>query len=305
MAILKSIAARSGSPRIARALQGVSVLLAVACTIAFVAVSVWVVILSGWEPEISLASAIGGIVIGAAAVTLFDRLVDLFGQYVRDRKAEDIYASLQSAQFGAIPDYVLYLRPFASTDKVSDEGFGHMPAPLRAGLAGNIMSAPDRFELEAQLEHAVRPIGTLVGLGAPLEHIGAGRILTSDANWQDVIQKLMSYAKLIILLPSSREGTLWEIERLIDTGHIKRTILIDPPNGSVRGGAFDHAVEWDDIRYVMAERGYDLPPDNRRGAMLFFGTEKHPILAKKFSIGNRGAMRRFLTRAEREVSGTT
>lgn len=247
-----------------------------------------------------LALLISTMVFSAAAI-YSNHLALLCGQRARDLTAQSILEGLRR-RAAHVPKFTLYLRPFASTDVFDATEIPLMPAfvPRGVGAAGGaFMLPPERFELEEQIARAIRPVGPLVALGAPLEHIGAGRILVGDHEWQDAIALLLQAAELIVLLPSSREGTLWEIGKVLTGDVIARTVVIDPPNGSVSGMTYDHANEWRAVREAFAARGYQLPADNAAGQLIFFGPEREPIRIHRFDITSPGRLRRFFQSAVR------
>ena len=134
--------------------------------------------------------------------------------------------------------------------------------------------------------------GPLVALGEPMEHVGAGRIRIGEDQWRDAVKLLSDHAALIILLPSSRPGTLWEVERLLESGLIARTIIVDPPNAAGGKNHYDQGSEWAQVRAAFAQRGYVMPKDSRVGQLLYFGRERAP----KASAGTwRGRARPWTT----------
>jgi len=71
----------------------------------------------------------------------------------------------------------------------------------------------------------------LIGLGLPGEQVGAGRIQTTDESWQTEFLRLASGARLILLIPSLRKGTAWELNTILgDVTLLSKTIFIIPPN---------------------------------------------------------------------------
>ncbi len=242
----------------------------------------------GWLTAISLftLSLFGGM----AAAQMFYALEGLFEQRARDLNAADLMAALRSG--GPVPRFVLYLRPFASTDAIADTDT-HV---IHAGDPAMVTAATERLEFEAQIERAVRPIGQLVALGAPLEHEGAGRILTSEDRWRDEAAALMDAATLIILLPSPNAGTLWEVDQLVGTDRMRKTIVIDPPNAASERPDYDPAAEWSNIEREFAFRGYTLPPDARQGQLVYFGGATEPKRTARLSLDGVRRVRRFVRR---------
>ena len=116
----------------------------------------------------------------------------------------------------------------------------------------------------------MRSIGPLIALGRPGEAIGAGRIITEDANWMADILILMKRAKAIFLVPSSQPGTLWEIETLKREGLLNKVIFIMPPRTK---GEFDTKERWEAARQAMASHGLEAPEHLERGLLFEVGTD--------------------------------
>jgi hypothetical protein len=209
---------------------------------------------------LGLALLIAILVAGVGATGL-TWLADLFGQHARDIGAKSIFDQLRR---GEAPAYTLYLRPFAATDQIADS--------VSAAMIGPGALIAERVELEHQIERAVRRVGPLVALGQPLEHIGAGRIRVADAEWRDAIRLLMSKARLIVMLPSSRTGTLEEIGMILGSELIQRTVLIDPPNLRT-SRKYNQEKEWRRVQEAFTAANLTLPDDAKRGALVFYGDD--------------------------------
>ena len=246
--------------------------------------------ISGW---VALLSFIG---ITAFGVILGQACYDIEGwldQRRRDMVAARIWDAL--SQGDKPQDFVLYLRPFISTNQITETK--HEIVMVRATQGAPTFFAPvaDRMEFEEEIEQAMRPIGPLVALGRPLEHMGAGRIRVSDDIWQEAIGKLMDEAALIVLLPSPRPGTSWEVERVLSSGALARTILIDPPNEKGSDDSeYDPVKEWAGVRSSFEAHGYKLPHDDADGLLIHFGEAKEPQRIERISlVDGEGHIRAF------------
>ena len=112
----------------------------------------------------------------------------------------------------------------------------------------------------------------LVALGRPHETFGAGRILTDDQTWQKKITRLMEAAKIILLIPSSHSGTLWEFEHIYHSNLIEKCIFVMPPEGAEHwrkdpeeGWQHDHVFvdqksDWENTGQALTGLGIQLPP---------------------------------------------
>ena len=70
-------------------------------------------------------------------------------------------------------------------------------------------------DFERVVAEAVENGLPLVAFGRPGEQIGAGRIMTSEERWKEDVALLATAALVIFLFPSTRPGTLWETDWLI------------------------------------------------------------------------------------------
>jgi hypothetical protein len=227
-----------------------------------------------------LAGMVGVVVLSAGWLAFAGGVADLAGQHARDLDAKDLLDRLRHGEAPRRP-FTLYLRPFAATNEIDDE----VLQPIAAGMPMlSFAFAPARYELEQQIERATRDVGPLVALGEPLEHVGAGRVRVTDDTWQDAVRLLTRHAALIVLLPSARPGTLWEIEHILDTGLVERTVMIDPPNLSRKGDRYHQENEWTKVRAAFAARGYEIAPDSRVGRLVFFGAERTPRATARLNM---------------------
>lgn len=223
---------------------------------------------------------LAAVVLGALGANVFGALGELYGQRARDIFANEVFAAIRRGE--KPKPFSLYLRPFASTNVISATG-------------GFIGFVAERVELEGQVERATRPIGGLVALGAPLEHIGAGRIQVPDTEWRAAIDLLLKHARLIVMLPSSRQGTLEEISMILGSDLVTRTVLIDPPNlGSSKH--YDHAREWAKLQQVFSKAQFELPAEERRGALLYYGSRRKPLLRERLDIDAEDRIQRLFKR---------
>jgi hypothetical protein len=180
----------------------------------------------------------------------------------QDRNAGDFSQVLMAEDFKNkdLPSsFCLYLRPFMTTDKIH---VGDM-------------------DLETILAYSLSRISSMIALGHPGEHIGAGRIKTSDEHWQAEIMRLIDKADLIFLIPSHREGTLWEIKNLMQGEHLSKTIFVMPPNIIFEKEPYE--LQWKQASEAARGFGVDLPPYEREGT--FFRMDTNGTLIRKVPLG--------------------
>jgi hypothetical protein len=228
------------------------------------------------------------VLFGAAWLALFSHMAEYASQRGRDLKAKRIFALLRK---GVRPEpFALYLRPFASTNAVQEDVIAPMSFAVGGGL---FLAGSTRFELEQQIERATRSLGPLVALGEPLEHVGAGRIRVEEDTWRGAVEVLTGSADLIVLLPSSRAGTLWEVERILSSDLISRTVFVDPPNRVRKDSTYAQGAEWAQVRDAFLKRGYEMPEDSMTGQLLYFGQSKKPIARARLDIDAEDNIARF------------
>ncbi len=135
----------------------------------------------------------------------------------------------------------------------------------------------------------------MIALGAPLEHIGAGRIQVGDNAWREAIALLLKHARLIVVLPSSRAGTLQEIGIILGSALVTRTVMIDPPNlGTTK--AYNHAIEWAKVQAAFKEASFYLPDEQRGGSLIFYGDSHEPLLREHLHIDAEDRIERIFNR---------
>jgi hypothetical protein len=298
--LLKTLAGNVATPRMARVLEALCLVLLVVVVAGIIAAGL--ILFGHIDSAVTLiALDAAAIIAGACFMALFSRLAELFGQRARDIDAQALLAALRSGE--AVAPFTLYLRPFASTGEIDEEELAPLLVGSRTPGLGMISA---RYELEHQIERATRKVGPLVALGQPLEHIGAGRIAVDDKTWQEAVRLLTRAAALIIMLPSSRAGTQWEIAHILDGDMMRRTVIIDPPNMPPRAGRrFNQAAEWGQVRAVFAQHGYDMPADSKIGRMLFFGAGHAPVATTRLDIEAEGGIARFFRTVIRAQGATT
>jgi len=229
------------------------------------------------------------VLVGAIVIFFSGRQAELWAQHARDLRAQKIFHQVQSHV--APSSFCLYLRPFASTGAV----VRHRLQP-RAVSNRSIVVQGETLELEEQLERACRRVAPLVCLGRPRGHIGAGRIPTEEDTWKAVIDKLMEHASLIVMLPSSRAGTRHELERILTSDLIDKTVFIDPPRSEKIWKSFDEAGEWSELRELFLCHGRSLPEHSDKGAVFFFDAQGGELRVESLEIEAESRMRRLFRR---------
>jgi hypothetical protein len=132
-------------------------------------------------------------------------------------------------------EFFLYLRPFRAG--------GRVPIVVRDIPGRWVKRSPlspyrrpyyippkaDDLDLEAVLTWALERCGSVVALGKA-DAIGAGRVESPDAEWQQLFQDLVTRAELVFIVPAGSAGTQWEWRSIAaDPALRRKTLVIVPP----------------------------------------------------------------------------
>jgi hypothetical protein len=104
----------------------------------------------------------------------------------------------------------------------------------------------------------------IIALGRPGEHVGAGRIETSDATWKADITRMIEASEMALCVPSATEGTLWELDFLVKRDLLDKTVFIMPP--ATRH--VNYAREWERVRQSPIQDVLALPPYVPEGVLF-------------------------------------
>jgi len=193
-------------------------------------------------------------------------------QKTSDTKAGRIMAHLVEGEATTDSAYLVYLRAFETTGKLKAPWF------MFAHDLG--LQRLRSSEQESYLAWAVRKLGPLVALGEPGEHLGAGRIKTSDADWQQAVTQLVENAKAVLIIPSDRPGTVWEVHHLRTQNLLHKTVFIMPPEA--RG--FDWRARWHEARKALGDFGAALPEYDRHGLIFRLSPEGQVLDANHLPV---------------------
>lgn len=150
----------------------------------------------------------------------FVRIHDEKMMYLKHDRAQ----ALVESKTQAIPsNLVMYLRPFDSTNKyfINSEW---MNIFSEYGLSYDVSD-----DIEMLISKSLQRKYEFVALGKPGEHRGAGRILVNEKDWKEQVERLSKGSLFILIIPSHKEGTLWEIEMIMNNGLLDKTIFVIPP----------------------------------------------------------------------------
>jgi hypothetical protein len=100
---------------------------------------------------------------------------------------------------------VVYLRPF-SADADAFLEFAQSAVGSDSGLESK--------SLEQCLVEALKPLGSIVGIGRPDEMLardGAARVYVGEeGDWQTCVKRLVGHAKAVVIVAGESSGVLWE-----------------------------------------------------------------------------------------------
>ena len=177
-------------------------------------------------------------------------------------------------------EYALYLRSFSTTNKLETKG----------------------MDLETTIAYSLRKYMPVIALGYPGEHIGAGRIKTDDYNWKVLIRQLIEKSTLILLIPSAKSGTLWEINYLKQHGYLEKAVLIMP--FEMPFDDKEYSSEWNSAVKILRKQGIYLPSHFKEG--LIFRLSSKGIMETHAPFGiNYDKMEKNVTYHHNELSADT
>lgn len=216
-------------------------------------------------------------------------------QGVRDVRACSVMAHQRSTPVAGA-SYGLYLRPFETTGQIMVRN----PKRPFFDLWPSAALADVYTDLEVLLAEAVELSTPMVCLAPPKSRdgqtLGAGRIHGHDAGWQARFHKLANGASSILLVPlvADHGGTSYEIDWLARTGLLAKTVLMMPPQGKRRRGAWQ--TSWDASAAVLSEKGLHLPKYSSSGGLFCLGPDGRAQGFEAFSSFKPRRLHRLLQR---------
>lgn len=149
------------------------------------------------------------------------------------------------------PYFALFLRGFRTDRKL----------PAAAPPASEHVEQGSEYDdWQVLLTRALYPDLPLVGVGRSDEK-GALNVAVEDADWMDSVRRLVEKATLVIVIPASSEGAVWEMALLKDSGSLAKTVWIRPST-IVQGSSNKNVIEshWCDAASRASELGLNFPP---------------------------------------------
>lgn len=207
------------------------------------------------------------------------------GQFRRDHAVKRLLKMLKSSAQGRakrVPKFVLYLRPFSSTNR-----FVRHKSSINTALSGSFLHAELDTELEREIQRSLSRHGKVVGLGKPGEHVGAAKILSTEASWQEDVKLLVEFANWIVCMPSTQSGTLWETLLIFSTQIYDKTIFLMPPSRAYlrkknhriislfaksAEGSNEDEKAWDNMQDILRTYNISMPNYREMGAIFYMQT---------------------------------
>ncbi len=173
-------------------------------------------------------------------------------QIARDINQQGLHRLTHHSQ--PVEGFCLYLRTFGVTGKL---------------IVGGV-------DIETVVASALTQYVPVIALGSPGEHFGAGRVETRDEEWKTDIVKLMRRSKLIMVIPSHRPGTLWEMSKLKQASWLEKTVFVMPPE--IRFEKEWYSTHWNrTVAEASATAGISLPSHYRRGLLFKLDHNGHLV----------------------------
>lgn len=213
------------------------------------------------------------------------------GDKFRSRAAKASLEQAYAAADGKISlRNALYLRPFVATDQF------RVRNPLQ-----KTVGTPEFFELDFELDiervfaETFADTTPMIALGLPGEHLGAGRIETDDDGWQDYVRRLADAAEFIIMLPSHRAGTQWEIKHILDENLLTKSVWIMPPSTSRNRS--DSRAYWLAAQEKTREAcGLNLPAYDDHGMVFSYDERLQVRNAEPLDLSSQSSLQQSVRR---------
>ena len=125
-------------------------------------------------------------------------------------------------------DYVVYLRPFFTTGQMPLENPSRRFLRIFPVMPHYFVRRyePPASDLEAVIVLLVERLGKLIAIGQPGEQVGSGRVASDDDCWRDDVAMLIERARLLVMIPSERPGTSWEMQFVRNCGHLGKCLFL-------------------------------------------------------------------------------
>jgi hypothetical protein len=199
-----------------------------------------------------------------------------------EAQAGTLFETLRADRHAAVAPFFVYIRSFETTGQLKPPLFYSLT--LSQNLQAN--------ELESFLALALRRAGLLVALGDPGENLGAARVGLREQQWHQEVITLLHRSRGVLVVPSHREGTRWEVSYLREHGLLSKCVFVMPPHTR----RFDWQHRWEEAREALQGCGVSLPPYYKRGLLFTLDDEGAAANASPFPLTWRWILRRCILR---------
>ena len=208
----------------------------------------------------------------------------LADQTERNSAAESVREELEAAsQESRLPDFshtkfdrlILLLRPF-SFDQV--ETINQELRSWKANLIPFYHGAlPMSVYFDNALRMALRKQGQVLVISSDVHHVGATLIRANDETWRTYVQLMASRAALIIKVPATTAGSLWELNHIVETGKLNKTLFLFAPEPVL--GSLSEQISLSALRALFrSAHDIELPPLLSSGDALSLSNDKNARL---------------------------
>lgn len=231
------------------------------------------------------------LIVGRNCASAFYRVGRKKRQIKRDIKAALL---LDRLQHGQQERYSLYLRSFAQEEKLK----------RRKGIWWYVLIEGNIFDIdlethELMIASELRLSYPMITLGRPGEELGAGRLPSTDADWEALALLLIEQASAILIVPNASKGVIWEMERL--KNYHEKTIYIMPPIKYYDGDAGSAEGHWQEAQREFTHRSIHLPAYSSKGALFMLDEQGRVARTLRFANLLGGSnVRRLVSLMRRE-----
>lgn len=223
-------------------------------------------------PEIALRIWIGFLFATFALLTSWGFIGDFRRQTQAQKKRNRHAQVVLSDPKVSRGRYVLYLRAFYLDERPSAPAERLTFSGLRAeedasGLFG--IGAEFSNYVEASIKTAFGQI-PLLGLAGHFDFFGPAQIRIGGADWHEKVATLCTHAKAIIYIVGGSSGLDWELEHIVSSNHLSKTIFVIPPFALLEKqyGYQGSRVDIFEARDIFGRLGIPLPKPNFSGRVF-------------------------------------
>ena len=200
-----------------------------------------------------------------------------YGQHRREVAAKDLERRVMAGERTPGP-FALYLRPFASTDRLPAQ-----PSPP-AGL--DETKPPSHLDLETLFDRTLRDRCPILALGRSGDIAeGAARIATSDEEWRSVMAALAEKAALIIMVPLASSSTSWELKWLTEHDLLGKVLMVMPETRCPVSSGYTFSLEKNDRIFDWDRIFYEIKREDTERHRLDLATEWRQAVHAAREIG--------------------